>query len=148
LRDKNKDLPHELGNVSGSNLSARGFFITGARNPSGSEWKYSMKLHGLQEGINDNVFKRKVVMHPYNGVEEKIYNSENTHHKTDVLSATEPMPLSWGCTMLPPKHASEIINKIKAASQNTGGSLYYNYSKTEKSYGKHYCGDEKLMIKK
>jgi hypothetical protein len=147
IRDVSKNVVKEVSNNPGSNLTARGFFITGIRYASGAAWKFSMKLHGLQEGINDNTYKRAIVMHPYPGVEEKLYSSEENIRKLDDLMAEQVMPLSWGCTMLSPKHASGIIDKIKARSVNEGGSLYYNYSSVEKGYGPNYCGDEKLMIK-
>jgi hypothetical protein len=147
-RDVSKDIVKELSNVDNSKLTPRGFFITGHRYPSSDEWKFAMKLYGIQSGINDNTFMRNIVMHPFKGVEEQLYSSENGVKKSEIIQAKQVMPLSWGCTMLPTGHASGIIDKIKAPSTSKGGSLYYNYSETEKKYGENYCGDENLMLKK
>lgn len=148
----------EFSNTPDSNLSPRGFFITGSRYESGKtkwifglkknpEWKFGMRLHGLQLGINDNTFERAIVMHPYPEMEKKLFSVADIIESPEKLSAKQMMPLSWGCTMLSEIHASDIVDKIKASSSEVGGSLYYNFTVTENKYGEDYCGDEALMIK-
>lgn len=135
-----------LSNIDGSNASPRGFFITGTRREGSSDprWKYSMKLHGLQQGVNEKSFARAVIMHPFPKMPEESGSSDDPQAKGPIRSEG-PFSLSQGCPMLSEKHASEIINKIKSPSNKEGGSLYYNYSSEEKSRGPSYCGDEALL---
>lgn len=139
----------ETSNLDGSNASPRGFFITGARVNGSSDpkqrWKFSMKLHGLQEGVNDRSYSRAVIMHSFPDVTNDVATSDDVKPslKTDPYSYY----LSQGCTMVGPKVADEIIDTIKAPNTSSGGSLYYNYSSVEKSRGESYCGDESLMKK-
>lgn len=136
-------------NVDGSNASPRGFFITGSRINGSSDpkqrWKFSMKLHGLQQGVNDKSYSRAVVMHSFPDVTNDVATSddENPSLRTDPY----PFHLSQGCPMIGPQVANEIIDTIKAPNNSSGGSLYYNYSSEEKSRGETYCGDENLMKK-
>lgn len=143
------DMATEFSNKEGSNATPRGFFITGARINGSSDpkqrWKFSMKLHGLQEGVNDNSYARAVVMHSFPDVTNDVATSDD---EKPILK-TDPYPfyLSKGCTMVGPKVANEIIDTIKAPNNSSGGSLYYNYTPVEKSRGDTYCGDEGLMKK-
>lgn len=52
-------------NENNSKLTPRGFFLTGNKYTPGptKSWKKGMRLHGLQKGVNDNNYKRGVVMH-------------------------------------------------------------------------------------
>lgn len=138
-----------VSNISGSNATPRGFFITGSRRNGSSDprWKFSMKLHGLQKGVNDNSFARAVIVHPFGKVPSETASSDDPNLKGRPLDSDGPFGLSQGCPMLPEKYASEIIDKTKASSNSEGGSLLYNYSAEEKSRGASYCGDENLMKK-
>lgn len=138
---------NETSNKDGSNASPRGFFITGVRVNTSSDqrWKFSMKLHGLQEGINDASYSRAVIMHPFPDVNNGVASSND--EKPILREDPRPFYLSKGCTMIGPEVASPLIDELKAPSSKEGGSLYYNYSATEKSYGNDYCGDENLMKK-
>lgn len=139
----------EFSNKDGSYATPRGFFITGARVNGSSDpqqrWKFSMKMHGLQEGVNDKSYARAVVMHSFPDVTNDVATSDD---EKPVLK-TDPYPfyLSKGCTMVGPKVANEIIDTIKAPNTSSGGSLYYNYTPIEKSRGESYCGDEGLLKK-
>lgn len=137
-----------LSNVDGSNASPRGFFITGTRREGSSDprWKFSMKLHGLQQGVNDKSFSRAIIMHPFPKMPDESASSDDPQASGPIRSEG-PFSLSQGCPMLSEKYASDIINKIKTPSNSKGGSLYYNYSAEEKSRGPGYCGDEGLMKK-
>lgn len=138
-----------VSNISGSNATPRGFFITGTRRNGSSDprWKYSMKLHGLQKGVNDNSFARAVIVHPFPKMPPESASSDDPNLKGRPIDSDGPFGLSQGCPMLSEKHASEIIDKTKASSSSEGGSLLYNYSAEEKSRGAAYCGDEGLMKK-
>lgn len=139
----------ETSNIDGSNASPRGFFITGSRINGSSDpkqrWKFSMKLHGLQEGVNDRSYSRAVVMHSFPDVTNDVASSDD--EKPSLRTDPYPFYLSQGCTMIGPKVADEIVDTIKAPNNSSGGSLYYNYSSVEKSRGDSYCGDENLMKK-
>lgn len=139
----------ESSNVDGSYASPRGFFITGARVNGSSDpkqrWKFSMKMHGLQEGVNDKSYSRAIIMHSFPDVPNEVATSEDA--KPNLRTDPRDFYLSKGCTMVGPKVADEIINTIKAPNSSSGGSLYYNYTSVEKSRGDSYCGDENLMKK-
>lgn len=136
-------------NKESSYATPRGFFITGSRVNGSSDpqqrWTFSMKLHGLQKEVNDKAYSRAVVMHAFPGMDPTSLSSDEEKPNVDYRPMSYAM--SWGCTMIAPPVANEIINTIKAPNNNSGGSLYYNYSDVEKSRGESYCGDEKLMTK-
>lgn len=135
-------------NTDGSYATPRGFFITGTRREGSSDprWKYSMKLHGLQLGVNDKSFSRAIIMHPFPMMPEGSASSDDPAAGALKASGSE-FALSRGCTMLSEDHASEIINDTKAPNSKSGGSLYYNYTPAEKARGPAYCGEEGLMKK-
>ncbi len=88
--------------------SSLGFFMT-----SGTYFGnhgYSLRLDGLEKGINDNARKRELVIH---GAE---YVSEEFIKKYGRLGR------SWGCPALPVGISKEIIEKI------SGGSCLFIYS--------------------
>lgn len=142
-------MAEEFSNIDGSNASPRGFFITGSRRNGSSDpkqrWTFSMKLHGLQSGVNDRSFARAVVMHSFPDVSNEVATSDD--EKPKLKNDPYPFYLSQGCPMIGPQVADEIIDTIKAPNNNTGGSLYYNYSPHEKARGEDYCGDEGLLKK-
>ncbi|MDR3553464.1 MAG: murein L,D-transpeptidase catalytic domain family protein [Syntrophobacteraceae bacterium] len=92
----------------------RGFFITGAEyyGPHGP----SMVLYGLQKGINDNSYYRKIVMHGASYVSWEAIQLNRRLHGIARLG------LSEGCPAIPMQSAETVIDKIK------DGSLLYMYS--------------------
>lgn len=70
---------------------------------------YSLRIQGLQKGVNDNAYRRDVVIHPARYVSRA------------VLKKYGRMGRTWGCFGLPPKQAKPIENTIK------GGTLLYAY---------------------
>jgi len=98
-------------NKYGSHKSSLGFFRTcnsyyGIRG-------YSLKLEGLEKGINDNARLRGIIIHGANYVDERIA------HANGVIGR------SWGCPAVSKKLSKEIINLLK------GGSLLYIYADDE-----------------
>ncbi len=92
----------------------KGFFVTGAEyyGPHGP----SMVLYGLQKGINDNSYYRKIVMHGAYYVSTKAIEL-NLH-----LHGMARLGLSEGCPAIPMQSAETVIDKIK------DGSLLYMYT--------------------
>jgi hypothetical protein len=95
-------------NETGSLKSSLGFFLT-AESYQG-EHGYSLRLDGLEKGINDNARAREIVIH---GAK---YVSDEFVKKYGMLGR------SWGCPALPVDMAKEIIDKI------SGGSCLFIYA--------------------
>jgi len=89
-------------NVPRSKKSCLGFFVT-AETYSG-KYGYSLKLDGLEPGINDNARYRGIVIHGADFVSYAIAR------ETGLLGR------SFGCPALPVNHAKEIIDKISKGS--------------------------------
>jgi hypothetical protein len=98
----------KFSNLSGSLESSLGFFLT-AETYSG-EHGFSLRLEGLEKGINDNARAREIVIH---GAE---YVSEEFIKKYGRLGR------SWGCPALPVDVSKEIIDQI------SGGSCLFIYA--------------------
>ena len=94
-------------NQSESLKSSLGFFLT-AETYSGDHG-FSLRLDGLEKGINDNARAREIVIH---GAE---YVSGEFIKKYGRLGR------SWGCPSLPVEVSKEIIDKI------SGGSCLFIY---------------------
>lgn len=97
---ENDGIPSRFSNVSGSNASSLGYYVT-AETYSG-KWGYSLRLDGLSS-TNSNVRERAVVMHGASYVE----NGRSLQGR------------SWGCPALPLDEKDAVIAKVK------GGSLLY-----------------------
>ena len=85
-------------NTRNSNQSSLGFFITG--NTYTGKHGTSLKLHGIEPGINDNAEARAIVMH---GAE---YVSESHIKKYGRLGR------SFGCPAVPVELHEELINVL------------------------------------
>jgi len=132
-------------NESGSYATPRGMFLTG--NTYTGKYGHSMRLHGLQKGINDNSYLRAIVMHGFRNMSPVVASSDDLNPKDNLNRKTSGFPaLSKGCTMLEPRRAKEVINMIK--SDDDGPGLYYNYTQEEKALGENYCADTNLMVHK
>ena len=100
----------EFSNETGSHKSSRGFFITGEEY-NGKHGR-SLRLHGREEGINDNAFRRDIVIHGADWVSYKA-----------VFLNGGRLGRSWGCPAVPLPDVAEIVSKLK------GGSLLYIYGR-------------------
>jgi hypothetical protein len=89
-------------NLHESHQSSLGFFLT-AGTYEGSNG-YSMKLKGLEPGINDNAERRAIVMHGAPYVSEQ------------VIKNTGRLGRSWGCPAVSQKEHKMIIDLIKQGS--------------------------------
>lgn len=73
----------------------------------------SLRLKGLEPGINNNAFERAVVVHPAWYVSPSFIQA---HHRAGN---------SWGCFALNPAAAPKVVNMIK------GGSVIFAYAPQE-----------------
>ena len=95
-------IPEKFSNNEGSKMSSKGVFRT-AETYYGS-WGYSMRVDGLEPGVNSNARRRLIIF-----------------HNADKQSAF----WSWGCFSMPGKDYKEVIDLIK------GGNLVFAFSTKE-----------------
>jgi hypothetical protein len=95
-------------NRPGSLKSSIGVFVTA--DPYIGNNGYSLRLKGLEPGINDNAYKRSVVVHGA------------TYANEDVIKRNGAPGRSWGCPAVSRALSRPIINTIK---QNTVLFAYY-----------------------
>lgn len=100
-------------NVPGSFKSSLGFFVTD-RTYQGKHG-YSLRLRGLERGINDNALMRNIVIHGAGYV------------STDFIRQHGRLGRSLGCPALPLSQSREVIDLIK------GGSCLFIY-RSDRSY--------------
>lgn len=96
---KNKALVTQFSNQINSHMSSRGALTT-AETYIG-KYGYSLRLDGLEPGINDNVRKRAIVIHP-------------AHYATNnYIIRNGRTGLSYGCLALDPAISTQVIDLIK-----------------------------------
>ena len=98
-KNTGENVAKSFSNVVHSNQSSLGFYVTG-ETYVGSKG-YSLKLDGVEEGINDNMRERAVVMH------EADYVSKSWIRKYGRIGRSQ------GCPALPKEVSREVINTIK-----------------------------------
>ena len=101
-------------NVKDSKQTSLGLFLTGGTYVGGNG--YSMKLKGLDQGVNDRAEERYIVMHG------AWYVSPEQARRQGRLGR------SWGCPALSEQIAPRVIDTIK------GGSFVFSYSGTDSWY--------------
>lgn len=106
----------QFSNQSGSLKSSLGFFIT-AETYYGKHG-YSLRLDGMEKGINDNARKRAIVVHGAKYVSDEFIKRYNR------------LGRSWGCPAVSDELSKEIIDLIK------DGSCLYIYANNVE-YTKH-----------
>jgi len=106
-KNTGEDRAYKFSNRPKSNMSSLGFYLT--ENIYIGKHGYSMRLDGLEKGINDNAKKRAIVVHPADYVTEEFVAKHGR------------LGRSFGCPALPPERSTDIINTIK------GNSLFYIY---------------------
>ena len=123
-KNSGKDSASSFSNRNNSHKSSLGFLVTGEtyRGRSG----YSMHFDGMEQGINDHVRMRNIVLHG------SFYVNE------DRADAGAMMGRSYGCPAVPYGEHEQIIDRI------TGGSCFFIYSpdyvykKTSKILNAHF----------
>lgn len=111
----------KFSNKAGSDESSLGVYVTGK--PYVGHDGYSMRLHGIEPGVNNNAFKRAIVMHPAWYVSKSFAKEHGRVGR------------SWGCFALSKTMAPKIIHIIK------GGSVLFAYASPEK-YDPAVNGDD------
>jgi hypothetical protein len=101
-KNSGENVAESFSNDSKSLKSCLGFFLT-AETYVGKHG-YSLRLDGLEPGINDNARNRTIVIHGADYV------------STDFANQHGRLGRSWGCPALPINCSKEIIDKISNGS--------------------------------
>jgi len=107
-RNSGDEIATSFSNLANSYKSSLGFYITGET--YNGQHGLSLKLDGLESGINDNARARNIVIHSAD------YVSQSFIEKNGRLGR------SFGCPSLPSENYNAIIDTIK------GKSLLFIYS--------------------
>jgi hypothetical protein len=102
-----REFATSFSNQNESHKSSPGFYITMGTYEGGNG--YSLKLEGLEPGINDRAFERGIVMHGAEYVSQELANARGWVGR------------SHGCPAVPVQLNRPIINTIK------GGSCLFVY---------------------
>ena len=102
-----KRFARHFSNVINSHKSSLGVILTGKRYPGIAG--YSLRLHGLEQGFNNNLFIREIVMHPATYVSHELANKYREVGKSD------------GCFAVSQRVAHRLINTIK------NGTIIFSY---------------------
>ena len=105
-RGSGDNLTEHFSNESGSLASSLGLFLTGDTY-AGSNG-YSLRLQGLEQGVNDRAFERAIVMH-------------GAPYVRAGMERLGRLGRSWGCPAVRPAIARQLIDTIK------GGTLLLAY---------------------
>jgi len=97
-----REYASQFSNKPSSYQSSLGFYET--LHTYIGEHGYSLRLDGLEKGINDNANSRAIVIHAADYVNESFIRSQGYIGR------------SWGCPALPEKLHKPIIDKIKNGS--------------------------------
>lgn len=98
-------------NASGSHESSPGLYTT--QTVYDGKHGESLRVNGLEKGINSNALNRSVVIHPAPYVTPSFIKSNGYAGR------------SWGCFAVNPAKAEKLINLIK------GGSVLFAYAPAE-----------------
>lgn len=105
----------QFSNVNDSRQTSLGLFLTEDTYEGGNG--YSLRLRGLDAGVNDLAEKRNIVMHG-------AWYVSNDH-----ISQFGRIGRSWGCPALSPEEAKPVIDTIK------GGSFIFSYAPSGRATG-------------
>jgi hypothetical protein len=102
-----ENMTRAFSNATGSLMTSLGLFVTDSSYVGSNG--YSLRLRGLDPGINDNAYARAIVIHG------AAYVSQAIVHKLGRLGR------SWGCPAVRSDIARKLIDTIK------GGTAIYAY---------------------
>jgi L,D-transpeptidase catalytic domain len=106
-KNSGDNVPSFFSNSSGSLASCLGLFVTADTYIGGNG--YSMRLQGLEAGINDMAWSRAIVMHGASYVSQ------------EAIKILGRLGRSWGCPAVRPEVAHKIIDTLR------GGSAVFAY---------------------
>jgi len=106
-RNSGDNVPSFFSNSSGSLASCLGLFVTADPYIGGNG--YSLRLKGLEEGINDMAWSRAIVMHGASYVSD------------EAIKILGRLGRSWGCPAVRPEIAHKIIDTLR------GGTAVFAY---------------------
>lgn len=98
-RNSGEDVARWFSNKDGSRMTSLGAFITGGTYIGRNG--YSMRLHGMEPGLNDHAEARTIVVHG------APYVCEETAHKLGRIGR------SYGCPAVRPAIARALIDQVK-----------------------------------
>jgi hypothetical protein len=101
------DFATEFSNDADSHQTSLGLFVTGTTYVGKNG--YSLRLDGLDRGVNDRARERAIVMHGAPYVSDRF------------VAATGRLGRSWGCPAVRDEAARELIDRVK------GGGLVFAY---------------------
>jgi len=96
------DVANFFSNSPGSLATSLGLFVTADTYEGGNG--YSLRLKGLEEGINDMAFDRAIVMHGASYVSQ------------EAVKVLGRLGRSWGCPAVRPEISQKIIDTIRGGS--------------------------------
>lgn len=95
------EVAKDFSNVQGSRKSSLGLFVTAETYHGGHG--YTLRLDGLEEGVNDNARERLIVIH-------------GAPYVTRKRADDQLVGRSWGCPVVRPKISRKLIDAIKGGS--------------------------------
>ncbi|MCQ8211164.1 murein L,D-transpeptidase catalytic domain family protein [Cetobacterium somerae] len=96
-KNSGESIPREFSNVVNSFKSSPGFYRT--ENTYNGEYGYSLRIDGLEKGINDKAKERAIVVHGSQYAKPK--------------PGAKKLDRSLGCPAIPKDISDKVINKIK-----------------------------------
>jgi len=102
------NLAERFSNTPNSHQTSLGLFVTAE--PYVGQNGYSLRLDGLERGVNDRARERAIVMHGAPYVNE------------DIISSMGRLGRSWSCPAVRPAIARQLIDTVK------GGGLVFAYA--------------------
>lgn len=107
-KNTGEEFAEHFSNTESSYQSSLGFYIT--ETTYNGDNGFSLRLHGMDKGFNDNALQRAIVMHGADYVSD------------DFAKQHKRVGRSWGCPAVPRNLAEPIINTIK---ENNVLFIYY-----------------------
>jgi hypothetical protein len=101
-KNSGKEMAESFSNNQSSNKSSLGFYLTG--DTYRGRHGYSLKLTGMEKGINDNAASRAIVIHAASYVNQSLINKKGYIGR------------SQGCPAVSPSVVRAIIDHIKEGS--------------------------------
>lgn len=115
-KNSGDNLPTSFSNSPSSLKSSLGVYVT--RQPYVGSHGYSLRINGLEKGINDMAARRAIVVHAANYVSDEVAKTYGRLGRT------------WGCFGISTRVAHSVIDTIK------GGTVIFAYAPS-RSYISH-----------